>query len=81
MSEIVGAWKKHTGRLANKLLGRGGAFWAEDYFDIYMRDSEHERRTISYIENNSTKTKLVRDPKDWPWCSARLRDQHGVLLI
>ena len=79
MAEIVGAWKKHTGRLANKLLGKQGAFWAEDYFDTYMRDAEHERRTIHYIENNPTKAKLVLDPKDWPWSSARYRDEYGVL--
>ncbi len=52
MSETVGAWKKHTGRLANKLLGKQGAFWAEDYFDVFMRDDEHERRTVHYVENN-----------------------------
>jgi REP-associated tyrosine transposase len=81
MSEIVGAWKKHTGRLANKLLGRTGAFWAEDYFDTFMRDGEHERKTIHYIENNSTKARLVLNPKDWPWSSARFRNEFGVLNL
>lgn len=81
MAEIVGAWKKHTGRLANKHLGKRGAFWAEDYFDTYMRDVEHEARTVRYIENNPTKAKLVLDPKDWPWSSARFRDEHGVLKL
>lgn len=79
MAEIVGAWKKHTGRLANKLLGKRGAFWAEDYFDTYMRDTEHEAKTVRYIENNLTKAKLVLDPKAWPWRSARFRDEYGVL--
>ena len=81
MSEIVGAWKKHTGRLANKLLGRNGPFWAEDYFDTFMRDDEHEQRTVRYIENNPTKARLVVDPKDWPWSSARFRDEFGVLKL
>jgi len=81
MSEIVGAWKKHTGRLVNKLLGKQGAFWAEDYFDVFMRDAEHERQTVHYIENNPTKAKLVLDPKDWSWTSARFRDQFGVLKL
>ncbi|MGD0252379.1 MAG: transposase [Verrucomicrobiota bacterium] len=79
MSEIVGAWKKHTGRLANKLLGKQGALWAEDYFDIFMRDAEHVRQTVHYIENNPTKAKLVLDPKGWPWSSARFRDEFGNL--
>jgi putative transposase len=81
MAETVGAWKKHTGRLANKLLGKRGAFWAEDYFDTYMRDAEHEAKTLRYIENNPTKAKLVLDPKDWPWSSARFRDEFGVLRL
>jgi REP element-mobilizing transposase RayT len=81
MAEIVGGWKKHTGRLANKLLGKRGAFWAEDYFDTYMRDAEHERKTVHYIENNPVKAKSVLDPKDWPWSSARFRDEFGVLRL
>jgi REP element-mobilizing transposase RayT len=81
MSEIVRDWKKHTGRLANKVLGKQGAFWAEDYFDVFMRDGEHERRTVRYIENNPTKAKLVRDPKEWPWSSARFRDEFGGLVL
>ncbi len=81
MSEIVGAWKKHTGRLANRLLGKQGAFWAEDYFDVFMRDAEHERQTVHYIENNPAKAKLVLDPKDWPWSSARFRDEFGRLRL
>ncbi len=81
MAEIVGAWKKHTGRLANRLLGKRGAFWADDYFDVFMRDAEHERKTIRYIEHNPTKAKLVLDPKGWPWSSARFRDEYGVLRL
>jgi len=79
MSEIVGGWKTHTGRPANRLLNRRGAFWAEDYFDTFMRDAEHELRTVHYIENNPTKAKCVLDPKKWPWSSARFRDGHGIL--
>lgn len=79
MSEIIGAWKRHTARLANKVLGRSGPFWSQDYYDTYMRDDGHELKTIRYIENNPAKAKLVLDPKDWPWSSARFRDEFGVL--
>jgi REP element-mobilizing transposase RayT len=81
MAETVGAWKKHTGRLANKLRGKRGAFWAEDYFDTYMRNTEHEQKTVRYIENNPTKAKLALDPKEWAWSSARCRDEYGVLRL
>jgi REP element-mobilizing transposase RayT len=81
MSQTVGSWKKQTARLANKLLGRLGAFWAEDYFDTFMRDAEHERKTVHYIENNPTKAKLALAPREWPWSSARFRDEFGVLHL
>ncbi len=81
MSEIIGAWKRHTARLANKVLGRSGPFWSQDYYDTYMRDDGHELKTIRYIENNPVKAKLVLDPKDWPWSSARFRDEFGILRL
>ncbi len=81
MSETVGAWKKHTALLANRLLGKRGAFWAEDYFDTYMRDPDHQRKTIRYIENNPVKARLARDPNEWLWSSARFRDEVGILRV
>jgi len=81
MSAIIGGWKKHTGRLANQLLGRRGAFWSLDYFDVYMRDTTHERKAVRYIENNPAKAKLVLKPEDWPWSSARFRDEFGRLRL
>lgn len=81
MSETVGAWKRNTGRLANRILGRSGAFWAEDYFDVFMRDAEHERKTVKYIESNPAKAKMVLDPKAYVWNSARLRDEYGRLKL
>ncbi len=81
MSEIIESWKKHTSNKANRLLKRNGSFWAPGYFDTYMRDAGHEQTTIRYIENNPTKAKLVLDPKDWPWSSARFRDEFGMLKL
>ena len=79
LSIIVADLKEYTAREANKKLGRRGQFWADDYWDTFMRNAEHELKTRRYIENNPTKAYLVRDPKDWPWSSARFRDDHGVL--
>ena len=81
MSETVGAWKKHTGKLANRLLEKQGAFWAEDYFDVFMRNEKHERETIHYIENNPANARLMLNPKDWPWSSARFRNEYGTLRL
>ena len=81
MSEILKSWKGFTGTEANKLLGRRGDFWEEDYWDTFMRDSQHELKTRRYIENNPAKAGLVLDPKDWPWSSSRFRDEYSVLRL
>jgi REP element-mobilizing transposase RayT len=81
MAEIVETWKKHTANKINRLLKRKGAFWAAGYFDTYMRDAEHQGRTICYIENNPTKARLVLDPKEWKWSSARHRDANGRVSL
>jgi REP element-mobilizing transposase RayT len=81
MSEIVEDWKKYTAHEANKLLGRQGRFWEPDYWDTYMRDTEHELKTRRYVENNPSKAGLVLDPKAWTWSSARFRDEFGTLRL
>ena len=55
-------------------------FWEEDYFDRYVRDEEHYRRVVRYIENNPANARLVKSPADWVWSSARYRGQPGPVL-
>jgi REP element-mobilizing transposase RayT len=82
LGTIVGDLKEYTARETNKLLGRRGQFWADDCFDTFMRDAQHELRTRRYIENNPTKAFLAHDlKKEWPWSSARFRDENGVLRL
>jgi len=42
MGKIIRGWKTWTSKGANQLLQRTGPFWAEDYWDTYMRDEAHE---------------------------------------
>ena len=82
MSEFVKSWKGYSARRCNQVLGRNAAsFWADGYWDTYMRDTEQERRTVRYIENNPVKAGLVREPGEWPWSSARFRGGYGRLLL
>ncbi|MDA1277641.1 MAG: transposase [Verrucomicrobia bacterium] len=81
MEEIVESWKSYTANKANKLLNRQGRLWQPGYWDTYMRDSEHEKRTVHYIEANPVKARLVREPKDWFWSSARFRGKFAQLTI
>jgi REP element-mobilizing transposase RayT len=80
IGEILKSWKSYTAKAANKILGRSGAFWEEDYFDRYVRDDDHYRRVVRYVENNPNKAKLVKTPSDWLWSSARYRSKSGPVV-
>lgn len=81
LGKITKQLKQYTAREANKLLKRRSRFWADDAWDTYMRDQPHELRTRRYIENNPVKARLVRAAEEWPWSSARYRDENGVLRL
>jgi REP element-mobilizing transposase RayT len=73
LGTIVHSWKSFTANKANKLIGRTGAFWHDDYFDRYMRDEDHLISTIGYVEQNPVEAGLVETASDWRWSSARFR--------
>jgi len=78
LAVVLKNWKSYTGSQANKLLGTiGETFWQADYFDRYIRDEEHFRRVVRYIENNPVKAGLVRELAEWPWSSAPYRGRYG----
>lgn len=81
MAQLVDAWKGFTAKQANKVLGQRGKFWQPDYWDTFMRDAEHERRTRKYIEANPVKAGLAPEAKSWPWSSARFRDDYERLCL
>jgi REP element-mobilizing transposase RayT len=81
MGEIIADWKEYTAREANKLLNRRGRFWAVDYWDTFMRNPSHEVQARNYAERNPVKAGLVSAAKDWPWSSARFRDEYGRLVL
>jgi REP element-mobilizing transposase RayT len=77
--KLVNGWKGAIAREANKLLGRRGRFWQEDYYDTLIRDEAHLKRAIRYTERNPAKAFLTEDVRDWPWGSARYRDEYERL--
>lgn len=79
LSTIMKSLKSYTSHQANEVLKRRGRFWMEDYFDRYMRNTEHYFKTVAYIENNPVKARLCARPHDWRWSSAhaKFRDTDG----
>jgi putative DNA methylase len=72
LSDIIFSWKSYTAQQGNRLLGRKGKFWSEDYFDRFIRDERHYWTALSYIATNPVKAGLCSRPEEWPWGSARL---------
>jgi REP element-mobilizing transposase RayT len=70
LKDILHSLKSYTAHEANKTLHRRGQFWMEDYFDRYMRNQEHFRKTVQYIENNPVKARLCETPSCWAFSSA-----------
>ena len=70
LSEIMKSVKGNTAFLINKHLGRKGAVWMPDYFDRYIRDSEHFEKAVRYIENNPVNAGLCELPEEWLFSSA-----------
>ena len=67
LSKIMHGWRSYTANEANRILGRTGKFWMEEYFDRYIRNDNHLQKTINYILNNPANAGL----DDWPWVGVR----------
>jgi REP element-mobilizing transposase RayT len=73
MSQIVSSWKSFTANKCNQALNRTGKLWEREPFDRHIRNEQHYRNAIAYIENNPVKAGLGEKPVDWRWSSARRR--------
>ena len=69
LPSIIHSWKSFTATEANKILGRSGSFWMEDYYDRFIRNEEHLQSTLDYIRQNPVKAGLVQRAEEWPWWS------------
>jgi putative DNA methylase len=70
LAQILHSWKSFTANKANRLIGRTGSFWQREFFDRLVRNEEHFRAAIDYIEHNPVKAGLCVEPADWRFSSA-----------
>ncbi len=59
LEDILQSWKSYTSLNINRMLARKGVLWQEEAFDRIIRDSEHLRKVVRYIEKNPTKARLT----------------------
>jgi REP element-mobilizing transposase RayT len=52
LSDLLERWKGYTARTINRVLGRSGKLWQDDYWDRFIRDEAHYRKVVRYIEWN-----------------------------
>jgi REP element-mobilizing transposase RayT len=63
LSDIMQSFKSITSHKANKALHRSGQFWMLEYFDRYIRNEKHYKKTVEYIEDNPVKAHSVQTQK------------------
>ena len=80
-AQLIKDWKGFSARRINRVLNRRGKLWQDDYWDRYIRDEAHYRKVVHYIESNPVKAGLVESPEQWPFSSARFRDQYNRLQL
>jgi REP element-mobilizing transposase RayT len=81
LAGLIKAWKGRIARAATQLLRRQGSFWEREYWDTYIRDENQLTKARRYTEQNPVKAGLVCMAKDWPWSSARFRDEYQRLIL
>lgn len=81
LATIVQGWKSYTARwiLAqndrlNLRIPDPKRFWMREYWDRFIRNSEHYDTAVEYIHNNPVTAGLCSSSEDWPWSSAGSAD-------
>ncbi len=81
LSTILQSWKSVSAHKANKVLNRTGAFWMDEYFDRYIRTTEHLHDILEYIDYNPVRAGLSETPAQYPYCSAFVEDAAPETLL
>jgi len=67
LPKIMQQIKGRSAYLCNKILGRKGAFWRDESYDRYVRNTQELQRIVAYILDNPIKAGLVKRREDWPF--------------
>lgn len=79
ITDILGDFKKFTGRKCNRILNRSGSFWQAENFDRLIRNNSELENCILYTLNNPVKAKLIPHWQQWPhtYCKAEFLKSLG----
>ncbi len=63
IAALLQAWKSFSGKHANRILRREGAFWQREYYDHLIRNEEEFTHAVRYTLENLSKAGLA----NWSW--------------
>lgn len=67
IAEIMQAIKGASAHRINRVLGRKGEVWEQEFFDRALRREESIADKVEYILGNPVAAGLVRNPPDYRW--------------
>jgi REP element-mobilizing transposase RayT len=65
--EFMQSWKSASSHKINRLVGRSGAFWQDEYYCHMIRSSQSYVKLQHYVRMNPVEAGLVEDPDEWMW--------------
>ena len=65
--EIMQSWKSASAHRINRMLGRTGPFWQDEYYCHIIRSRQAYAKLCHYVRMNPVKAGLVQHPDDWEW--------------
>ena len=81
LSHVLLVIKRASACRANRLLERAGqAFWQDESFDHWVRDTHERNRIIRYIEADPVAAGFVAAPEEWRWSSAWAKLSHEASI-
>ena len=81
LGDFIHSWKSFTAKDINRVMGRTGPLWQAEYFDRYIRDADHFRDAIRYIEQNPVEAGLAARAEDWAFGSARRKSSGSAGIL
>lgn len=74
LDQVMHSWKSFTAHEISRRLRRQEPIWERESFDHLIRSVEYFDAFVRYVENNPVMAGLCDKPAEWPWSSARMRD-------
>ncbi|MEW6037043.1 MAG: DUF1156 domain-containing protein [Pseudomonadota bacterium] len=79
LADILHSWKSFSAKQANRLLGRTGAFWQDDYFDRFIRDETDLAQVLTYVAYNPVVAGLCATPEHYPFAGGGVLPGNAAL--